>query len=466
MDYLKLPKNFYENIKLSATDQAELIFFNEKLAKDLGINLNKTERLNYFSGQKPFIPFDPIALAYSGHQFGHFVPLLGDGRAALIAQVHKNNKIYDIQLKGSGPTPFSRRGDGKSALGPVIKEYLVSEAMYHLGIPTTRALAAVATKEFVLREQELAGGIFTRVADGHIRIGTFEYAYSTGDIHQLKSLADYTIERFYPNLLGTDSVYLKLFQSFSERYLKLISKWMSVGFIHGVMNTDNCSLSGETIDYGPSAFMDEFNSEQSFSFIDRNGRYRYSNQPNIALWNLRSFAFCLIPLIDSNEEVAKSLIKNEFDKLPAIFENFWLQEMGQKLGIFNPNVNDKNLILKWLNLLQTKNLDFTNSFHELAKNLIEKSSNDFSPFVDELNLRIQNQNLEETLKLMSQKNPVYIPRNHLVEKAIQAAYLGDYSVFYELNKVWENPYKEQLGFEKYQQPPSQEERIKNTFCGT
>jgi len=462
--YAELPDAFFKEVLPSSAIAPELIAFNSQLAKELQLELensNPSELAKLFSGIELFPNSKPIALAYAGHQFANFVPQLGDGRAVLLGEVLSlEGKRFDVQLKGSGQTPFSRRGDGRSSLGPVIREYIVSEAMHALGVPTTRALAAVTTGEQVFREEELPGGIFTRVASSHLRIGTFQYFAARQDITNLKVLADYAINRHYP-----DSSYLSFFEKVCHNQAKLVAHWMSIGFIHGVMNTDNMSISGETIDYGPCAFMDTFKADQVYSFIDRQGRYAYNNQIQIAQWNLTRLAECLIPLIDNDSQEAIKKLENVLATLPALFEKEWLNKMRLKFGFLNEEEGDGQLIVDFLNDLQVHNQDFTKSFRNLSSQLEQK---DAFPLLMRWRDRVRSQSLstKQIVDHLDATNPAYIPRNHLIEKAIQSALSGDYSFFKRLNEVYQSPFTLKDGCEDLQNPPEAHEIVQNTFCGT
>lgn len=471
--YKKLPDHFYHPSKAEAFSNPKLIKLNSDLARKLGIDTESfsTDELNrIFSGQKLLDGCDPYSLAYSGHQFGHFVPLLGDGRAMMIGEVlDLEGQRFDIQLKGSGRTVFSRNGDGKSALGPVLREYIVSEAMYHLGVPTTRSLAAVTTGDMVYREDTLPGAVLTRVASSHIRIGTFQYVASRGDLTGLKSLLDYAVERHYPELKEQDNIPFKFFQSVIRSQVKLVAKWMGFGFIHGVMNTDNMTISGETLDYGPCAFMDDFNFYQVFSFIDKNGRYSYGNQPKILMWNLARLADCLIPLINMNEAEAIEMLNHELGLLPEKFQNELNLIMADKFGLKDKTEVDE-ILRTWFDYLQKEKLDFTLSFRNLS-NLIQSNDNHFFPRT-ELFKKFESlwrPRLHETNDLkerMDRVNPFFIPRNHQIEKAINSALYGDYSLFNQLNDVLSTPFNERPDFLDFSRPPMNDEKIKNTFCGT
>jgi uncharacterized protein YdiU (UPF0061 family) len=457
--YINLPENFYAEVTPKSFDRAKLILLNEALLEELQIDTNdKDELTKIFSGQVLHQKSQPLAQAYAGHQFGNFVPQLGDGRAVLLGEVlSKSNSRFDIQLKGSGMTPFSRGGDGKSSLGPVLREYIVSEAMYHLGIPTTRALAAIETGETVIRQMPTPGGLFTRVASSHIRVGTFQYLACRGDIEGIKELTDYTIKRHYPNLNSSKSPYLDFIQEVAKKQARLVAKWMAVGFIHGVMNTDNMSVSGETIDFGPCAFMDEFKFNKVFSSIDRYGRYAYNNQIKIAQWNLYRLAECLIPIIDDDENKAIKYIQETLESSIQYYDQFWLEEMVKKFGIENPNQGDRELINDWLNYLEENELDFTIAFRELSKDL-----NSHPKFKD----RILERQSESSIELMLKTNPIYIPRNHQIERAIENAYNGDFQLFYKLTEVVKTPFNRSENYEEFEKAPQKEERVTATFCGT
>ena len=374
--FAKELKDFYEFTKADKSTSPKLIKFNDSLAKKLGPEWEKLKSDNgllIFSGNKVPKGSQPLSQAYSGHQFGGFSPLLGDGRAILLGEViDKDNIRRDIQLKGSGRTIFSRGGDGKSSLGPVLREYLISEAMHSLNIPTTRALAAVSSGDDVFREKALPGGILTRVASSHIRVGTFQYASTTGDIEKIRVLSDYSINRHYKNLLQKKEKYIEFFESVCESQIDLISKWMGIGFIHGVMNTDNMTISGETIDYGPCAFMDRYDPNTFFSSIDTQGRYAYSNQPLILSWNLARFAETLIPLIDKNEQNAIEILTKKISLIHNKYEKAWLKVMSEKIGIVNIKDGDLDLINNLLDIMKNEKADFTLVFRYLADFIIGK----------------------------------------------------------------------------------------------
>jgi len=473
--YLKLPDAFYAHVVADEFPQPKLLAFNSEFAEqELELKfrgLHDQDLADIFSGQKLPEHAKPIALAYAGHQFGHFVPQLGDGRALLLGEtLTSKGKRYDVQLKGAGPTPFSRNGDGKSSLGPVIREYIVSEAMHYLNVPTTRALAAVLTGEEEFREQALPGAVFTRVASSHIRVGTFEYFAVRRDVENLKVLADYAMARHYAEIDKEDpNKYLSFLERVAKAQAHMVALWLSYGFIHGVMNTDNMSISGETIDYGPCAFMDNFSFDKVFSSIDRGGRYRYQNQIPIAKWNLTRLASCLIPLVHENEKKAIVLLEETLEKCFHFYEASYRVVMAKKLGIFEATPGDDDLIKSWLQYLEKQDLDFTLSFRNLSEASCGLSSNpSFQEFYSNWQSRLaaQSQTIEAVKELMRSVNPVFIPRNHQVEAAIQAALKGDLTLFNELNLVLKKPFHDQAQFKRYQFAPEPEERIGATFCGT
>ncbi len=367
--YSRLPENFYERIDPIAVKNPKLIRFNKLLAEEIGLDPIKDNNHleTIFSGNVLPKDSDPIALAYAGHQFGHFVPQLGDGRAVLLGEVSNHDGFrFDIQLKGSGPTSFSRGGDGRAPLGPVIREYIMSEAMHFLNIPTTRSLAMVATDELVSRETLLPGGVLTRIASSHIRVGTFEYFAAQGDQKNLKLLANYAINRHYSNIDESNNRYQIFLESVCDKQASLIAKWMEVGFIHGVMNTDNTSISGETIDYGPCAFMDSYHPETVFSSIDHHGRYAYGNQPNIAQWNLARLSECLLPLIDNDSNKAITIAEEILDSFGRKFEDYWFSGMCEKIGLPGSKKNNRALLQDLLKLMQKNKSDFTLTFWYLT----------------------------------------------------------------------------------------------------
>ncbi|WP_405231061.1 protein adenylyltransferase SelO [Lentisalinibacter salinarum] len=469
--YARLPGHFYARVAPAPVPTPVLLAWNGPLAAELGLEGlgGDEERLARLFGGNELPPgAEPIALAYAGHQFGRFVPQLGDGRAVLLGErVDASGRRRDIQLKGSGRTPFSRMGDGKSSLGPVIREYVVSEAMHTLGVPTTRALAAVATGERVFREEALPGGVFTRVAASHVRVGTFEYFAARGDADAVRVLADYAIDRHYPRARETDEPLRAFYRGVVEVQARLVAHWMALGFIHGVMNTDNTAVSGETLDYGPCAFMDEFHYDKVFSSIDHYGRYAYGQQGTIAQWNLARLADCL--LLAGGDKAA---FEEELARFPGLFEDEWLGRMARKLGFTTTEPDDADaiadLVGDWLAHLQREGLDYTLSFRELAARAGASDEPRFGEFELRWRERLARrpETADEVRALMEAENPLYIPRNHQVERAIRAAIGGDLSVFRELRAVLERPFEEQPGRSDYAAPPASDERVVRTFCGT
>ena len=480
--YASLPEIFYQTINPSPVKDPKLIVFNKKLGKELGLNIKKDNNFytEIFSGNTVPNGASPIAQRYAGHQFGNFVPQLGDGRAILLGEViTKNDNRFDIQLKGSGKTEFSRGGDGRSALGPVIREYLISEAMHILNIPTTRALSAVATGEQVYRETPLPGGILTRVARSHLRVGTFEYFASRQLNDELKIIADYAINRHYPKANESDNTYLSFLDLFAKKQASLIAKWMGVGFIHGVMNTDNTSISGETIDYGPCAFMDNYDPSTVFSSIDRHGRYAFGNQPQIAQWNLASLAGCLVPLIDNNEDKAKKSVSKIIDSFSEIVNSDISDVMCSKIGLNSKDKKSQESLKNLLTLMKNNEVDYTLAFHFLSDYLEHNNNTSFKLLFDDevlikewLNrwmelINTRDKTKKNIVKSMKEMNPIYIPRNHLIERAIKAGVTdGDFSVMLNLSSVLEHPYTLQDIHPDYMNPPEPSERVLQTFCGT
>ena len=475
--YIGLPEEFYQQIDPTPVKNPSLLIFNEELANSLNIELKEDDKLNFFSGNK--IPKDsiPVALNYSGHQFGNFVHQLGDGRAILLGEVRNKNESYDIQLKGSGQTKFSRQGDGRSALGPVLREYILSEAMYHLGIPTTRSLAAVATGEHVVRDSFEPGGILTRVAKSHLRVGTFEYFASRQQWEDLKLLADFAIQRHFPKIRETDNHYLELLKKVASNQSILIANWMSVGFIHGVMNTDNFTISGETIDYGPCAFLDEYHPGKVFSSIDQNGRYAYGNQPSISSWNLASLAGCLIAFIDKDSDKANELATEVLENYSIDTNQRILDLMCKKIGLDGSKKNNQEILRNLLKLMMDNESDFTITFRSLSDILLNNSDNFLAQFhqKDEVSgwinnwksaLNLENKNVGEIILNLNNTNPLYIPRNHQVQKAIEESYLGNFKVLEEMLDVLKNPFQENVSLSHYSEAPSEQQRVTQTFCGT
>ena len=475
--YIGLPEEFYQQIDPTPVKNPSLLIFNEELANSLNIELKEDDKLNFFSGNK--IPKDsiPVALNYSGHQFGNFVHQLGDGRAILLGEVRNKNESYDIQLKGSGQTKFSRQGDGRSALGPVLREYILSEAMYHLGIPTTRSLAAVATGEHVVRDSFEPGGILTRVAKSHLRVGTFEYFASRQQWEDLKLLADFAIQKHFPEIRETDNHYLELLKKVASNQSILIANWMSVGFIHGVMNTDNFTISGETIDYGPCAFLDEYHPGKVFSSIDQNGRYAYGNQPSISSWNLASLAGCLIAFIDKDSDKANELATEVLENYSIDTNQRILDLMCKKIGLDGSKKNNQEILRNLLKLMMDNESDFTITFRSLSDILLNNSDNFLAQFHQKnevsgwINnwksaLSLENKNVGEIISNLNNTNPMYIPRNHQVQKAIEESYLGNLKVLEEMLEVLKNPFQENVSLSHYSEAPSEQQRVTQTFCGT
>ncbi|WP_412064723.1 protein adenylyltransferase SelO [Rhizobium sp. SYY.PMSO] len=480
--YARLPPQFFADQAPTPVAAPGLIKFNEALARELGLEVDALGRnaAAIFSGNELLQGSRPIAMAYAGHQFGNFVPQLGDGRAILLGEVKdRNGRRRDIQLKGPGPTPFSRRGDGRAALGPVLREYIVSEAMHALGIPTTRALAAVTTGEAVYREQVLPGAILTRVAASHIRVGTFQFFAARGDTESVKTLADHVIARHYPEIGDRANPYLSLLEAVAERQAALIARWLHVGFIHGVMNTDNMTVSGETIDFGPCAFMDVYDPATVFSSIDRNGRYAYANQPAIGQWNLARLGETLIPLIDPSADVAIDLANTIIKAYGERFQAHWLSGMRAKIGLASEEDGDLELIQSLLATMQQQGADFTLTFRRLAALAADEDTADFAatfqepqsvaPWLERWRERLGRdpQTPAARAAAMRRVNPAFIPRNHRIQQAIEAAVEdGDFSLFEALLKVLATPYEEQPAFAPYAEPPLPSERVLQTFCGT
>ena len=473
--YSRLPKVMSSQLTPIPVENPKLTIFNHGFSKELGLDfssLNNNQIASIFSGN--LLPKESkcIAQAYAGHQFGYFT-MLGDGRAILIGEhLSKNNKRFDIQFKGSGKTPYSRNGDGRAALGPMLREYIVSEAMHSLGIPTTRSLAVVKTGENVIRETPLPGAILTRVAASHIRVGTFQYMTATEDEKNLKTLFDYTIDRHYPKIKDSKTPAIDLLKIVMEKQIKLVVDWMRVGFIHGVMNTDNMTISGETIDYGPCAFMDAYDPETVFSSIDHNGRYAYFNQPGITKWNLARFAETLLPLIDKNKDKAIKIVTEIINNFGEIYKKNWLEMMRKKLGLIEKKNNDEKLINDLLSLLHEQKADYTNTFCSLMNEDVQNdkifNNKEFIDWHQKWKecLAKNNNSTEESLKLMRSVNPIVIPRNHKVEEVLEAANKDDLNPFHDFLKVLEKPYENQIKNNNYQSPAPPSEKKYQTFCGT
>ena len=471
--YSKLSNTFKENIKPTPVHDPELVILNEELASTLNLDFSKTDKkklAEIFSGNSIPEETNTIAQAYAGHQFGHFT-MLGDGRAVLLGEhLVNNDNRFDIQFKGSGRTSFSRGGDGRAALGPMLREYIISEAIHSLNIPTTRSLAVVKTGEKVVRENLLQGAILTRVASSHLRVGTFQYIAATQNIENLNTLVNYTINRHYPEIKTSNSKALDLLNLVMEKQCQLVINWMRVGFIHGVMNTDNMTISGETIDYGPCAFMDHYDPKTVFSSIDKFGRYAFSNQPPITKWNLARFAECLIPLIDKNEDTAIKLATDLIDNFQNIYEDKWLNMIRDKLGLFGEEKNDKKLISDLFNWMEKNKADYTNTFcHLMGINSDEVYKNvEFVNWKNKWKKRseINNSTKEKQIKLMKKNNPTVIPRNHKVEEALAEADKGSLDKMKKLLAILKNPYDNRNNIQEYQTPaPSNNEKYQ-TFCGT
>ena len=472
--YSKLPDPFKEEIGPVPVKNPELVILNKNLSKELNLdfsNLDNKKISELFSGNSLPPGSNSIAQAYAGHQFGHFT-MLGDGRAVLIGEhLSKKKERYDIQFKGSGKTSFSRNGDGRAALGPMLREYIISEAMYNLNIPTTRSLAVVKTGEEVIRETPLQGAILTRVALSHLRVGTFQYIAAREKKNELEILLNYIIKRHYPNIQNSKNQALDLLKVVLEKQIDLVVNWMRVGFIHGVMNTDNMSISGETIDYGPCAFMDTYDPKTVFSSIDQMGRYAYCNQPVITKWNLSRFAECLIPLIDKNQKKSIELATEVINSFENKYEEKWLNMMRDKLGLFGAEDKDKFLILDLLTWMHQKKLDYTNTFCHLMDFETEKKEN----FKDNIflewkkrwqdRLKVNNNTPEKYMKLMRSVNPLVIPRNRKIEEVLNDANNNNIKPFKEFLEILKNPYSEQKNIKDFQIPSTSNEKYQ-TFCGT
>ncbi|MFC4891551.1 YdiU family protein [Pseudofrancisella aestuarii] len=462
--YIELPEEFYSSQTLENFLDAKVIIFNHKLANELGLDvssLNEKELLGFLLGKSSK---NPIAQAYAGHQFGNFT-MLGDGRAALIGEYRtKSNKLFDIHLKGSGKTRYSRGGDGKAVLGPMLREYIISEAMSGFDIPTSRSLAIISTGEPIYRDGLKKGAIVVRVASSHIRVGTFQYAATLGD-KELESLLDFTLRRY--QIDPKDNKAKALLEYTVEKQAKLITEWERVGLIHGVMNTDNMTISGETIDFGPCAFMDEYHPDTVFSSIDRRGRYAFANQAPIAQWNLARFAESLLPLLADRTEEAIDIAQEIIEKFADLYKNSWLKMMSAKLGLVNFQSQDQEFITKLLELMAKYRLDYTNTFYDLGNDSLDVSNKlDLEQWLNSWQERIK-ETREESLKLMKKTNPIFIPRNHKVEQALRAAEnKNDLLLFNKLLKVLQKPYDFNQDYNEYMLPPSLDEKVEQTFCGT
>ena len=469
--YKQLPPVFYTEMSPNHVENPKLIIWNEELAKELGISFDE-KFIPFLAGNEWPEGTEPIAQAYAGHQFGHFT-MLGDGRAILLGeQFTSKGKKVDIQLKGAGRTPYSRGGDGRAAVGPMLREYLISEAMHALGIPTTRSLAVVATGEKVIREEDLDGAILTRIASSHIRVGTFQFAAKYVGVEGVRELADYTIERHFPEISHTENRYIQLVERMMVKQASLIAKWMEVGFIHGVMNTDNMTLSGETIDYGPCAFMDRYHPETVFSSIDRNGRYAYGNQPPIGAWNIARLAETLLPLIHEDTEEAIRIAEETVDKYPRIYHSYWLDGMRLKLGLSTNEKEDVDLVQQLLILMGKYDADYTNTFRALTLNEYDDEdlfvTVEFSDWKQQWQERLsrENQTISEAGKRMKAYNPAIIPRNYWVEEVLQEAVEHqNYTPFRTFLDALKQPYAYHSSQEKYSRIPKDDGPYQ-TYCGT
>ena len=469
--YTQISDKLFSELKPDVVTNPSTVIVNNELAEKLGLNLkgiSEEDLSNLFSGNSLPHGSKPFAQAYAGHQFGQFT-ILGDGRAHIVGeQVTPDGEIFDIQYKGSGRTPYSRGGDGKAALGPMLREYLISEAMYYLGIPTTRSLAVVETGEKVYREVPLKGSILTRVASSHIRIGTFQFLAAHKDYEGMKSLLDFSIKRHFSNLKFSENLAIEFIKAVMQKQINLIVEWMRVGFIHGVMNTDNSTISGETIDYGPCAFMDHYDANTVFSSIDTQGRYSFANQPSIIQWNLVRLAECLLPLIDKDEKRSIEIAQNLINTFSSLFKDKWLQMMKKKLGIKDQSEDDEELINNLIKWMQQKKPDFTNTFCNLMNydhaDDEEFEDDEFNNWKREWKKRVES---KEYLDVMISCNPILIPRNYLVEEALSEAETdGKFDKFNELNEIISSPYQLKQVHIKYLETPSKTNIPYKTFCGT
>ncbi|MDD9910757.1 MAG: YdiU family protein [Ahrensia sp.] len=469
--YARLPERFHARLEPKSVAKPSLIALNEQLAESLRLNsqwLRSADGVAMLAGNHVPPGAEPLAMAYAGQQFGHWSPQLGDGRALLLGEViGEDGRRHDIQLKGSGPTPFSRQGDGRSWLGPVLREYIVSEAMHALGVPTTRALAAVATGESVMREQVLPGAVFARVARAHLRVGTFQYFAIRSDVDALEKLADYAIQRLYPQAQSAAD----LLAAVIEAQAKLVARWMSLGFIHGVMNTDNVSIAGETIDYGPCAFMDAYHANRVFSSIDEGGRYAYSNQPKVAHWNLVQFAQALLPLLGETEEAQIAAAQKAVDRFPATYEAESARLMNAKLGLASSQEGDSQLVGDLLAIMQDEQADFTLTFRRLGSDRFRGEFLDLAridSWLERWHERVQAEGVSEAdlAERLRCANPAFIARNHRVEETIAAALKDDLEPFHRLNRALQNPFIDQPDDADLMLAPEPNQVVRYTFCGT
>lgn len=482
--YARLPERFYARLAPTRVAAPRLLKLNEGLAQELGLDpafLASPEGVEILAGNRVPTGAEPLAMAYAGHQFGGFSPQLGDGRAILLGEVIDRHGVRrDVQLKGSGPTPFSRRGDGRAALGPVLREYIIGEAMAALGVPTTRALAAVTTGEPVMRETALPGAVLTRVAASHIRVGTFQFFAARGDVDGLKALADYVIARHYPDLAAAENPYAALLMRVIDRQADLIARWMLIGFIHGVMNTDNMAISGETIDYGPCAFMDTYHPGTVYSSIDEQGRYAYGNQPVVAQWNLSRLAESLLPIIAEDREAALSIAQDAINAYPSKFEAAFTAGFRRKLGLFDARSEDPALVKDLMDRMTANEADFTLTFRGLSEAAANPEADEavrvlfadpsaFDAWAVQWRARLAQEGGDPAARSAAMKavNPAFIPRNHLVEAALSAAVTsGDLQPFEKLLAVLARPFDDQPDAPEYALPPRPEQVVRATFCGT
>ena len=473
--YLNLSQSMFSKINPTPVKTPKVILFNHDLSKEIDLDFSEIDSkqlASIFSGNQLPNGSESIAQAYAGHQFGHFT-VLGDGRALMIGEhIDKNNNRYDIQFKGSGKTPYSRNADGRAALGPMLREYIISESMHHLGVSTTRSLAVVETGEDVIRESILKGAVLTRVASSHIRVGTFQYALISKNKNDLKTLFDYTLQRHYPDIKKSESSPEDLLKIVLKKQVNLICDWMRIGFVHGVMNTDNMTISGETIDYGPCAFMDKYDPGTVFSSIDKQGRYAYFNQPRVAKWNLERFAECLLPLINDDSKIAIEIATEVLKEFSNIYKESWLRMMKQKLGLLGDDIEDEKLIIELLSWMHQNKADYTNTFCYLMGEYKKKNEiYNETKFILwekkwENRIKLNNNSKENSLKIMSKVNPLIIPRNHLVEESLQyATEKNDLSKVNELLKILQRPYEKDSVTSIYQSAPLIEENYV-TYCGT
>ena len=473
--YSKLPGVFFSKLSPTPVSSPEILLFNQKLAEEIGLDLSvlsEEERTQLLSGNLVPKGIEPFAQAYAGHQFGNFT-MLGDGRALMLGEhLTPSGQRLDLQFKGSGRTPYSRGGDGRAALGPMLREYLISEAMHALGIPTTRSLAVVATGESVYRESELPGAILTRTAGSHIRVGTFEFASLHEDKAMTQALLNYLIDRHFPEIREEENKALSVLRAAIDQQIDLITHWMRVGFIHGVMNTDNMALSGETIDYGPCAFMDVFSPDTVFSSIDHRGRYAFANQPYVAQWNLARLAESLLPLIHDERQDAIAGAEESLNAFEPAYKDKWLAMMGTKLGLAEADKQDERLVTDLLDWMHSNGADYTNTFRDLGRQVLPENqlyqSETFETWHRRWQERLggEGRSLDSSLSLMRSVNPVVIPRNHKVEEALQAGEEGNLNPFRNLLKALESPYEEADHLAPYQVPPKPSEKVHQTFCGT